>query len=63
MKKRERKFEINEQRHIKGAKEDVGRMYVYQFVDELDKKQGADAAVFFMSFIYTVKYFFHCHYY
>lgn len=44
MRKRERKFEINEQRHIKEAKDDVGRMYVYQFVDELDKKQGADAA-------------------
>lgn len=31
MKKRERKFEINEQRHIKEAEYDVGRMYVYQF--------------------------------
>lgn len=47
MKKRKKKFEINEQRHIKEAKDDVGRMllqYVYQFVDELDKKHGADAA-------------------
>lgn len=47
MRKRERKFEINEQRHIKEAKDDVGRMllqYVYQFVDELDKNNGADAA-------------------
>lgn len=31
VKKRERKFEINEQRHIKEAEYDVGRMYVYQF--------------------------------